>query len=183
MDLMSREGGESFIKGLLESVKLDMEKHGHINPIATLVVTLDLKGQPLKEGEVHIHHIPLGDSFEKEEKKQEASFLLRFMARRLGAVASVFISEAWVARGDKDLPPEEAKRRMENWISKHGSLKNYPGRGEIVMVSFEHKALAPQFWTALILRDEHKTTLGEFELQDAGITGRFFRILPALNMN
>lgn len=178
MDLMSKEGAQVFIEGALEAIRRDAAVDGQIIPFATLFITTGEDGNPIRG--VGMRNFDLSHNF--NEDKQDIADMLRLVAKRLGAVASVVMTEAWVAEVE-GLDAHKAKQQMDAWIARHGSLESYPGRKEIAMVAFEHKALGRQLWMAPISRGGGKMEVGDFTNVGENVEGRFFRIIPSMTGN
>jgi tetrahydromethanopterin S-methyltransferase subunit B len=181
VDFTNKEAAENFVKALFPILKTAIEEQGNIEPLATLVAPVGPDGVALPEGGFGVHHLMLAGDF--NENKHMYSQMIRELAAKMGAVVSVFISEAWMAISKEGKSLEEARAEMNAWQKRNKSLESFPGREEILMVSYEHKNFGSCIWRAVIIRDGNNTTLGEFELMEGTSVGRFVRLLPNSHMN
>lgn len=160
-----------FLDVVKEDIKAGIEADGNVMPMGILFVrknpdTLEYMDKP---GLIFI--MPDGGMNEAASKDRFAK-TMKDAAKRLSAVGSVFVSEAWVVM-TKDKTVTTNNERPSN----------HPDRKENVIIVTEHISLGNQMFYAEIVRQGVKTTIKEFEKMDIdGGTqeGRFVNILEEI---
>jgi hypothetical protein len=106
------------------------------------------------------------------EVKDHLAYAMRGLFERLNVTRYAHASECWIGSGDAG--------DTQEWIAEHGSLANYPGRREAIVINAEdgHELLLAM---RTIIRPEHgKSYLTKLEIDRAGgMIGRFTGLLPA----
>jgi hypothetical protein len=106
------------------------------------------------------------------EVKTRLAHAMRDLFEQLHVTRYAHAAECWVGSGDAG--------DTEEWIAEHGSLANYPGRREAIVISAEdgHEVLCAL--RTIIRPDQSKPYLTKLEIERAdGMTGRFSGLLPA----
>lgn len=178
--LETKTGAVEFAENVMRTAKINLETSGTLMPVSLLITTRGQDGRDLDKPEI----VAIGGVFDGGDSKDVYSGAVKQMARELGAVGVLFLSESWTI-DTSGLTPAQAEREIKKWT---GRLDQHPRKKEIVFVTFEHIAFdrGSRLWLAEITRDaEGKPILGEFKpLPDAdGMVGRFTNLLRRDRVN
>ncbi len=157
------------------AVRAEFEDKGKFEPPrAYVLATRDPKTGLLLPRPAMIIMMP--SQMGSNDEKQTFAEVVSAMARRSHALAYIFASEAWSA-SEKT---EEDYRKVRAFARDH-SLENWPGRGEEIILSYQHLATSKTIvWIGNITRDANgKPTLAEFVPREGG--GRFTGLMPEVN--
>lgn len=177
--LTTPEGGAAFRDRILAATDDVLREQGQVLPMAWLLTRLDLDGSELDRVGI-LPVIAIGAL--TEELKTGYSEALSSLALSTRALGALLVLEVWDvrARGVDDADGIAQVRAAIAWREEHGSLAEFPGRQEVIAVTFEHVAIGLQHWRAPIVRDDAgRPSLGDWEQMPQGIAvGRFAHVLP-----
>lgn len=167
---------DEWAEGIRAAVRREFEDKGRFDPPrAFLLATRDPKlGLRLPRPGVVI----ILATFRSNDQKQSYADRVAEMASRTHALALVQASEGWTPGNTWT---EENLRKAIEHTDAGASLESLPGRGEALLVSYQHHATARTVaWIAKITRDaDGKPALGAFQEEVAG--GRFAGLMPETN--
>jgi hypothetical protein len=153
--MMQRDEALKFLNIMLPMISLNMERDGHLMPVAFMLVSLSPEtGERLPQPSLSITPLP----WKSQEEKLYMQDQLKLVAQRYEAVLVILATEAWYADG---LPPEKVKE-ADAYVEEHGSLEHFPGVGERIIVRLEYSTTA-EFWEANIERVEGHVHVDAFE--------------------
>lgn len=171
-DITTQEGWAAFVKERLEHVRTFAQK-GELKFVeVSLVITRDLStGAMLARPQIlMLLGIFVGRTDDElESAKDQFAQRVRITALAGRAIASFFVSEAWVVVG---VTPEE--------IDKIGAPRNHPRREEVVIASVAHRVfhMEPHVYTASIKGPKKKRQISDWvDHGFGGQGGRFDRFL------
>jgi len=172
-DPATAEGGASFRDTLLVGARINLETDGHIAPVCLMVARRDPQTLvPFAAPRLVV--VGLGLPLADEQSKEVFARTIAEASVRSNALAAALIIEAWFTTGTA----EDVQAALD-WKAEHGSLAEFPGRWEVVRVTWEHVEMGVEQWTAPIIRDGDRVTCGEFECDTRqGVWfGRFAQLL------
>ncbi|HEY3445559.1 MAG TPA: hypothetical protein VGK67_04300 [Myxococcales bacterium] len=156
-----------FAAEVMEDMRLNFERDGHLAPVAFVVAAVDPKtGKHLQHPQTIVVPLDLRDAQKKEESARE----LRELAHQTRAVLVLTGLESRVSMFAVPAGASPTARP---------AMPPMPQRTEVVCVTLEHRN-ATTTWFAKISRDGlGKPTIGKFELQDlVDLGGVFGDFLP-----
>lgn len=127
-----------------------------------------------------MYHIVTGSGRElmveppTDDDKDFAVMMVRKTFAQLGVKRSLFVTEAWIAQAKAGPEAESVAAHMRD-----KSLKDLPGRKEVIMYSVEDEYEGALFAVREIIRDGDKATLGPLQITkyDVG-DGLLLGLLP-----
>jgi hypothetical protein len=172
MNLNDAKGAVEFTEAMLGAARKNIERDGHLNPVAFLLANIHPQtGERFEEAQpVVIGGLPM-------DRKDELVEGLRDLCRATDASGLILITEAWSLKVSGGQDEQEAMKGYAGRLSEH------PLRREIVHATMEHRKAGTAVWVAEIHRtpDGEFERLGEFERAAEEVTGRFAGLLPQEN--
>lgn len=166
-------GGVVFRDMILDGARINLGHDGHLVPMCLLLARRDpdtRRAFPAPRLVV----VGLGLEMANEESKEAFARTIAEASVRTDALAAALVIEAWEV---SDMTGETVARAMQH-KARHGSLADFPGRNEVVRVTWEHVAMGVEQWTAPIVRDGAAVTCGDFARDAEGVWfGRFAHLL------
>lgn len=175
-DLATAEGMKSFVEELLPIAKGNLERDGHLVPLAFLIVT-----KHPKTGADLPSPVPLIVSPDRLANNREKDSFVEAIQRlvvEMKACGVIMIMESWTT------PEGWGEEAFKTAISKYGSVSNMPDRREAICVTAEHsKFKTPYFHMGVFERDAAGKPVLESWIshETAQVSGRFLGLLQHIN--
>jgi hypothetical protein len=162
--------------------------HDHPKPVLSLKQMMEISSNYAQmamcaTGEVYpVFHVQTVDEFfmiptPPGSMRDRPTLLkgIRQVLADIDVINVVFINEAWCT----DARTEAESQAIDSWLDQHGSLAEFPGRSEEVVLHGEDSSGAFMSGHRTIIRRGAHTQLGPLELETAQeVRGRFVGFLP-----
>jgi hypothetical protein len=174
--LASEAGFRMYLTELFETTSNIFQKDGSLYPVAHLAIRINPETDE-KLDEPGILTM-ICSSMRDEREKETWVLAIRQLCTKTDAVAVVVVNEAWMVKAEANEIDEKGNMRVRPI--------DHPRRIEVVSMMVEHAKFGCEIWSAEIIRDGDKATLGEFSKSDDGplsVRGRFTQFIPQRTMN
>ena len=124
---LEKSAYECFEQVICKQAQESFKQDGDLAPMIFI-------GSSIGDNKIALFVMPVGEFMQCEQSKEKLSTLMHKVGSKMEPVCISMVTEAWMAHGDKDM--------IENGYK--GSVKDMPGRIEVVICTFESENIQRQ---------------------------------------